>query len=323
MGENNIIISVVIPVYNSIQTLNELTKRLQRLLRELVETRYELIFVNDGSTDASWNLLKEQAESNEKIIAVNLTRNFGQHNALMCGFSIANGKYIVTIDDDLQNPPEEIPKLFEEIQKGYDVVYGAFSAKRHSIFRNMGSNIIQYVYRKVFKVNIRLSSFRIMKRKTVQFLLSYEKSFTFIDGIIAWYTNNIKHVTVEHRHRELGGSGYSLKILIILALNMVTNFSIVPLELASMAGFFFAMVGFMFGTFFLIKKLFFGILVSGFAAIIVAVTILSGVQLLTVGMLGEYIGRIHINLSNRPQFAIREIIKSDGQPHEKKSTHNK
>ena len=303
-------LSVVIPVYNSSQTLFELVERLEKVLKEIVNNKYEIVFVNDGSTDSSWDLLKKLASSNDKIIAINLTRNFGQHNALMCGFSMAHGKYLITLDDDLQNPPEEIPKLFNEIQNGYDVVYGIYDTKKHTKFRNLGSNIIQFFYCKVFNINIRLTSFRIMKRETVQFLLSYERSFTFIDGIIAWYTKKIKNVIVRHQNRKIGDSGYSLKKLIILALNMITNFSLVPLQIASLTGLFFSFVGFIFGSFFLIKKMFFGIPVSGFASTIVAITIFSGVQLLTMGVLGEYVGRIHINVNKRPQYAIRDIVKS-------------
>ena len=140
-------------------------------------------------------------------------------------------------------------------------------------------------------------------------MLSYEKSFTYIDGLIAWFTKNIGNVNVEHQKRMAGTSGYSLKNLIMLALNMMTSFSIVPLQLASLTGFVFSLAGFFLGSFFLVKKIFWGIPVSGFSSIIVAITMFAGVQLLTIGILGEYMGRIHINVSNRPQYAIKDIIK--------------
>lgn len=310
MTEENLEISVVIPVYNSAQTLRELTERLEKVMQELVGTRHEIIFVNDGSTDSSWDIISEMALTNDGIIAINLTRNFGQHNALMCGFSQARGKYIITLDDDLQNPPEEIPKLFKEIQTGYDVVYGIFGDKQHSKFRNLGSEFIQFVYRKTFNINVRITSFRIMKKDIVDRVLSYEKSFTFIDGLISWFTASIGNVYVEHHQRKVGHSGYSLNKLIILALNMMTNFSIVLVQVASLIGLIFAGSGFVIGFYFLCKRIFFDIPVSGFAATIVAVTIFSGVQLLTLGILGEYIGRIHINVSMRPQYAIRDIVAS-------------
>jgi len=301
-------LSVVIPVYNGENDLRELTERLETVLRKLVDDRYEIVFVNDGSTDSSWDILRAMASANAKIVAVNLSRNFGQHNALMCGFSQVKGTLIITLDDDLQNPPEEIPKLFEGIRNGYDVVYGIYSHKKHSKFRNLGSEFIQFVYRKTFNINVRTSSFRIIRRTIVDYMLSYEKSFTFIDGLICWFTTHIGNVYVEHHQRKAGASGYSFKKLILLALNMVTNFSIVPLQTASLMGFAFAFVGFAFGIFFLFKKIFFGIPVSGFASIIVAITMFSGVQLMTLGILGEYIGRIHINVNRRPQYVISGIV---------------
>ena len=310
MTDKNIKLSIVVPVYNSERTLKELTERMEKVLENLVGDFYEIIFVNDGSSDASWQIIKDLSTDDSNLIAINLTRNFGQHNAIMCGFWKAQGKYIITIDDDLQIPPEEISKLFKEIQQGYDVVYGFYGDKQHSKFRNIGSKVIQFIYRKTFNMDIPISSFRILKQDIVQFLLSYKKSFTYIDGHISWFTKNIGSIEVEHKQRKVGDSGYSLKKLLILSLNMVTNFSIVPLQVASLTGILFATLGFFSGIFFIVKKIFFGISISGYASTIVAVTIFSGVQLLTVGLLGEYIGRIHINISKRPQYSIRKIIES-------------
>ena len=312
MTERTIELSVVVPVYNSEQTLFGLNKRLHKTLNMLVGDRYEIIFINDGSLDQSWRVLQELATGDEKLTAINLTRNFGQHNAIMCGFSHAKGKFIVTIDDDLQIPPEEISKLYREIQEGYDVVYGIYAKKKHSRFRNLGSEFVQLIYRKTFNMHITITSFRIIRQEIIRFMLSYEKSFTYIDGLLCWYSNKMNTVTVEHHERGSGRSGYSLSRLILLALNMLTNFSIVPLQVASFSGFVFAFTGFSVGIYFLLKKLMFDIVVSGFASTFVAITIFAGVQLITIGMLGEYIGRIHINVSKRPQFAIRNIVSKDG-----------
>ena len=311
MDKSDIIISVVIPVYNSAETLSELNNRLKRVIENLVGPQNEIIYVNDGSIDSSWSRLKEIAAKNEKVIAINLTRNFGQHNAIMCGFAQARGQFVVTIDDDLQIPPEEITKIFEHIQSGYDVVYGVYGQKQHTAFRNFSSRLIQYAYRRTFDLNIGITSFRIIRQQIVQFMLSYERSFTYIDGLLAWFTQNIGNVSVDHQKRRVGTSGYSLKNLIVLALNMMTNFSTVPLQLASLTGFVFSIVGFFLGSYFLLKKIFWGIPVSGFSSIIVAITMFSGVQLLTIGILGEYIGRIHINVSKRPQYAIKDIIQQN------------
>jgi len=305
---DDIKISVIIPVYNSEATLEELFFRLNHTMIEIVGEDYELIFVNDGSRDNSWEKLQSLAMHNEKITAINLTRNFGQHNAIMCGFSQARGELFVTIDDDLQIPPEEIVKLFNAVKPGIDVVYGVYGNKKHSKFRNIGSEFVQWIYRRTFNMSIKITSFRIIKKEIIDLMLSYENSFTYIDGLLCWYSSHMKTVEVEHHQREAGKSGYSLSRLILLALNMMTNFSIVPLQMASLFGFLFSVSGFFFGFYFLLKKMLFDINVSGFTSTIVSVTIFSGVQLLTIGMLGEYIGRIHINVSKRPQFAIRKII---------------
>jgi undecaprenyl-phosphate 4-deoxy-4-formamido-L-arabinose transferase len=275
---------------------------------------HQIVFVNDGSRDGSWGALKALADADPKVVAIDLLRNFGQHNALMCGFKMAAGDYIVTLDDDLQNPPEEIPVLFEAItSRGLDVVYGIPKNKRHSPFRNLGSAAVQLAYRKTFKVATRLSSFRVMRKEIVGHILSYERSFTFIDGVTAWFTSRIGGIEVDHSKRPAGSSGYSLGKLFVLALNMVTNFSLVPLQVASLMGTLFSLAGFSAAVFFLAKKLLFDIPVTGYASLIVAITIFSGVQLLTIGLLGEYIGRIHINVSRRPQYAVREVAGEGGR----------
>ncbi|MFZ5569861.1 MAG: glycosyltransferase family 2 protein [Thermodesulfobacteriota bacterium] len=314
MTRENIEISVVVPVYNSSATLRELNRRLIHTLIELVADRYEILYINDGSRDDSWRILGELTMENGNLTAVNLTRNFGQHNAIMCGFSEAAGNYIITIDDDLQLPPEEIAALYREIQNGHDIVYGLYRQKKHSVFRNLGSEFVQFVYMRTFDTDIRLTSFRIIRREIISKILSYEKSFTFIDGLISWYTSNIGKVYVEHHERKIGKSGYSLKRLIVLSLNMLTNFSIVPVQIASLIGILFSLTGFLAGFLFFCKKLFFDVPVSGFTALIVTVTIFSGVQLLTLGILGEYISRIHINVNNRPQYAVREIAALHRKP---------
>ena len=308
MNNDDVAISVIVPVYNSEPSLSDLNNRLVSVLKNLVEDKFEIIFVNDGSTDSSWSILKQFAANQNNIVAINLTRNFGQHNALMCGFKLARGSYIITIDDDLQIPPEEMVKLFQAIQEGHDVVYGIYGKKEHSIFRNFGSKLIQFVFRKTFNVDFEISAFRIMTKQIVEKMLSYEKSFSFIDGLIVWHSTCIHNISVAHNPRQYGISGYSLKKLLILALNMLTNFSIVPLQIASLSGIVFAFSGFFLGFFFLLKKLIYDIPVSGFTSTVVILTIFSGVQLLTVGILGEYIGRIHINVNNRPQYAIRDVV---------------
>ncbi len=304
---NPVTYSVVIPVYNSATTLEKLSERLQTIFKTISED-FEIIFVDDGSQDESWQKLKTLRSENSKIRIIQLMRNFGQHNALMCGFRFVTGAYVITLDDDLQNPPEEIPKLINKIGEGYDIVYGKYISKKHSRFRNLGSSLIQLVYKKVFGVHNHLTAFRIIRRQLIKSILKYERSYVFIDGLLAWNTKKIGFISVLHNAREDGKSGYGTKKLLTLSLNMITNFSIVPLQISSILGLLFAVLGFMMSGYFLLKKIIYDIPVAGYTSLIIAITIFAGIQLLTLGLIGEYIGRIHLNINKKPQYEIREQI---------------
>jgi glycosyltransferase involved in cell wall biosynthesis len=299
--------SVVIPVYNSEATLEELYSRLQSVLKP-ISGNFEIIFIDDASHDRSWQKLEELHSRDNRVKVIQLMYNFGQHNAIMCGFHFVQGEYVITMDDDLQNPPEEIPKLIDRIKEGYDLVYGEYLSKKHNWFRNIGSSLVQLMYRKVFNVYNNLSAFRIIKRQLIQNILNYDRNYVFIDGLLAWNTKNIGEIRVLHRERKHGRSGYGLGKLITLSLNMITNFSVVPLQMASILGLLFALLGFIMGVLFFVKKIIFGIPLTGYASLIVAITIFSGIQLLSLGLIGEYIGRIHININKRPQYEIRKQL---------------
>ena len=250
--DSRIDISVVIPVYRSAVTLKELTGRLIRVL-DGTGRRYEIIFVDDGSPDDSWRVLSElHAQCPDSVVAVRLTRNFGQHNALMCGFQHVRGRLIVTMDDDLQNPPEEIPKLLQTIEAGdYDVVYGRYIEKKHEPWRNLGSLVVNVFYRLVFRSRITVGAFRIIRQDMMPGVLSYNLNFTFVDGLLAWNTQRIGEVPVEHVSRQSGRSGYSLWKLGNLALNLFTNFSLLPLRLVSALGLSIAAAGSLAGFYYL------------------------------------------------------------------------
>lgn len=300
-------ISVCVPVYNSQGSLKELCSRTIQALSSFTRD-FEIILVDDGSSDRSWDVLQELHRVDSRVKAIQLARNFGQHNALMCAFHQSKGDYVVTIDDDLQIAPEDIEKLYQKIQQDFDVVYGVYAKKQHSAIRNWGSLLIQWVFKKVFRASIGLTSFRIVRRQVIQEILSYDMNFTFVDGFLAWYTNRIASVEVSHQERKTGRSGYRLSKLVQLSLNMITNFSIIPLQVASVTGFLFSVFGFILGAYFFIKKVFFGIPIMGFAATGILITIFSGVQLLSLGLIGEYIGRVHLNLNKKPQFVVRHHL---------------
>ncbi len=304
-------ISVVIPVYNSAKTLRQLVDRLLPVLKAITP-RHEIVFVEDGSPDDSWRVLGElQTEYPESIVAIQLMRNFGQHNALMCGFRHARGKYVITMDDDLQNPPEEIPKLLEAIEQNQaDVVYGIPHQKQHKWWRSAGSALVGAFYRIVFRSSVQPSPFRIIRREVIDAILTYSLNYTYVDGLLAWNTQRIQQVEVDHRARSVGRSGYSLRKLVVLAFNLFTNFSLIPLQIVSLTGILAAFAGLATGAYYLAMSLFSRISVPGYASIIVAVLILGGLQLLALGIHGEYLGRLHLNINHKPQFVVRTFCNS-------------
>ena len=264
--------------------------------------------MEDGGGDDSWRILGElQSAYPDRIVTIQLMRNYGQHNALMCGFRQARGEVVVTMDDDLQNPPEEVPKLLAAMHSGgFDLVYGRYALKRHSAWRNAGSSLIGGFYRMVFGSRIRVTSFRAIRRALLQTIFSYDLNFTFVDGLLAWNTERIGEVEVDHRPREAGRSGYGARRLMSMALNLFTNFSLLPLRAVSLAGLFISSVGFLLAIDYLIQALLSRITVPGYASIMIAILILGGTQLLGLGIVGEYLGRLHLNVNRKPQYHVRE-----------------
>jgi undecaprenyl-phosphate 4-deoxy-4-formamido-L-arabinose transferase len=308
-------LSVVIPVYRSAAVLPALVRRLMPVL-ESTGLRYEVVFVEDGSPDDSWRVLSGlQADHADRVVAIQLMRNFGQHNALMCGFRHARGDHIVTMDDDLQNPPEEIPKLLAAIRAGgFDLVYGAYGEKKHSRWRNAGSSLVNAFYRLTFRNDVTITSFRIIRRQLLECIFSYNLNFTFIDGLLAWNTQRIGSVPVEHHPRGASRSGYNIFKLISLTFNLFTNFSLMPLQLISFLGLAAAFGGLVVAAVYLLLFLLHRITVPGYASTIIATLVLGGVQLLALGIMGEYLGRLHINVNRKPQYVVREVRESASTP---------
>jgi polyisoprenyl-phosphate glycosyltransferase len=304
-------LSVVIPAYRSAAVLPALVDRLLPVLDDL-GMGYEVIFVEDGSPDDNdtWGVLCDlQAAHPGRITAIQLMRNYGQHNALMCGLRHARGEYIVTMDDDLQHPPEEIPKLLGEIRaKGLDLVYGRYGSKKHRAWRNLGSGLINLFYRVVFKSSITVTSFRVIRRVLLESIFSYSLNYTYIDGLLAWNTRRIGEVEVEHRERAEGRSGYSLAKLAVLGLNLFTNFSLLPLQVVSALGLVTAAGGLLVALYYLVQYFLSNIVVPGYASLIVAVLVLGGIQLLALGIMGEYLGRLHLNVNRKPQYVERRVV---------------
>lgn len=301
-------ISIVVPVYNSATTLKTLLERLTKTLQPITQS-YEIILLDDGSRDDSWEVMQVLRTSyREHLVAVQLMRNYGQHNTLMCGLGLARGEYVVTMDDDLQNPPEEIPKMLRHIQQqNLDLVYGCPDTRNHAAWRNLGASVVWQFYRTVFRNPVTPTPFRIMRLQLAHSVQFYDLNFTYLDGLLAWCTSRIGIVTVAHHARAQGRSGYSLGKLLGLALNLYTNFSLIPLQVVSGLGFFTATSGFLVGAYYLVQYLAADILISGYASTIIAILILGGVQLLALGVIGEYLGRLHLNVNRKPQYVVRKI----------------
>ncbi len=305
-------LSVVIPVYGRGDRLPELIRRLDASAEAKGCDYPELVLVDDCGSDESWPVIRQVASHRTNIIAIQLSRNFGQHNAIMCGFHHTNGEVVVTIDDDLQQDPESIPKLLNElIENDLDLVYGSYESKKHAIGRNLGSSLVNSFYRLIFKMPITVTSFRALRRPLVQSILRYDLNFTYLDGLLAWNTTRIGTVVIPHHDRTEGKSGYTLSKLIGLAMNVFTNFSLLPLQVVSLLGITFATLGLSLGTWYALAALFTKAAVPGYASTIVAVLVLGGLQLLSLGIMGEYIGRLHLNVNRKPQFTVRKIITPD------------
>ena len=300
-------VSIVIPTLNGSATIRALVEELEKLLSPLY--KLEIILVNDGSTDNTLDIcLEAQKNSNCTVRVVDLAKNFGEHNAVMAGLHFATGEYAVIMDDDFQNPPSQVQKLIDEIQKGHDVVYTRYKKKRHAAWRNLGSWFNGAVARVMLgkPKGLYLSSFKAINAFTIKEILKYEGPYPYIDGLILRVTRKISVIDVEHADRKAGRSSYTPIKLVKLWLNMFTNFSIVPLRIATILGLIFSIIGIIFGIVIIIERLQNPDLPIGWASLSFLIVMFSGVQLIVIGMIGEYVGRTFMFKNSSPQFIVRK-----------------
>jgi glycosyltransferase involved in cell wall biosynthesis len=300
-------ISVVIPVYLSEAILPELVRRLQTVLAARTEI-FEVVLVNDCSPDRSWDVICDLARRHSWIRPINLMRNCGQHNALLCGIRAARYEVIVTMDDDLQHPPEEIPKLLAKLASGYDVVYGTPETEQHGIGRNFASWTTKLALQNVMGAEIarQVGAFRAFDSQVVKAFSHYEGSFVSIDVLLTWGTNRFASTPVKHRPREQGASGYTFRKLLTHAMNMMTGFSTMPLQIASMIGFVFTLFGIVVLAYVLIRYFVNGGSVPGFPFLASIIAIFSGAQLFALGIIGEYLARMHFRSMQKPPYVVRD-----------------
>lgn len=300
-------LSIIIPVYNSEKTVKELVHQICEVECDIT---FEIVLVNDGSNDTSEFICEELAIHNSHVYFISLRKNFGEHNAVMCGLNYSTGQYCLIMDDDLQNPPSEIPKLLEEIEKGFDVVYSSYKRKRHHIIRNIGS----FIHNKIANLlltkpsDLYLSSFKIIERNTVNEILKYQGPFPYIDGLILRTTNNISSVLVKHNKGTSIRSRYTPFKLFSLFLNMFLNFSLKPLRIFTFCGFIIFLLGLVFSGYFIVQKLSSQEL-PGWTSTVTFILLLSGFQIIFLGVIGEYLGKLYLDQNKTPQWVIKKMIK--------------
>lgn len=305
-------ISVVIPVYRSQGTLKELYRRLTAALTA-INHEFEIIFVEDCGGDDSWRIIQELALQNCKVQGIRLSRNYGQHNALLCGIRAAQGAVIITIDDDLQNPPEEISKLLLKLNEGYDVVYGHPLQQTHGFFRNTASRITKLALKSIVGVELanKVSAFRAFRSSLREAFAAYRSPNVNIEVLLTWGTTKFGSVDVRQDARTIGESGYNFRRLVSHAINMATGFSTLPLRIASVLGMLFSLIGLVILCYVFIRYFMANTVVPGFSFLASIIAIFSGVQLFCLGIIGEYLAKIHLRNMDRPPYTVQDTTSVD------------
>lgn len=309
------LISFVIPCYRSEHTVKSVVDEIINTVSTRDGYDYEIILVSDASPDNVYSVICDMASKNERIKGMNLSRNFGQHAATLAGMKRSKGDLIITVDDDGQIPVNELFKLVDKIDEGYDVVFAKYDSKKHSSFRNFGSHVNNIMMEKLINKpkGLAANSFIALKRFVVDEIVMYNNPFTYIAGLVFRTTHNVTDVEVHHRKREEGHSGYTFRKLFNLWLNGFTAFSIKPLRAATYIGSVVAFIGFIYGLYILVMKLVNPAMKIGYASLMVAILFLGGTILLVLGLIGEYIGRIYICINQSPQYVVKESVNLEEQ----------
>lgn len=302
-------LSVVIPVYNSEPIVPDLGRRLVGAMQvQTAISDYEVILVNDASTDASWHAIERACELYPQFRGLNLRRNAGQHNAIMAGLRHATGDVIVVMDDDLQHAPEDVGKLYATIRNGSDLCYAAFQEPRQARWKTLGSRFRDFTARHLLGVprGVRISSFKGISGDIAREATKYDGPFPYVDGLLLMATSNVANVVAEHHPRREGRGHYGLSESIALWTKVAINFSVLPLRIASWLGLTFAALGFVVAGYLVFQKLVYDeIPVPGWSSLVVVILIAGGVQLLALGAIGEYLGRAYVQLNRKPQYVIK------------------
>lgn len=301
-------ISFVIPCYRSEHTIEDTVKEIMQVMERHQEDCFEIVLINDGAPDATFAVIKDLCAKYSNVIGASMAKNFGQHAALMAGFRFTSGDYVVCLDDDGQTPANEVYKLLDKIEEGYDVVYAAYQSKKHSLFRNFGSKINKKMTEWMLDKpkELYVSSYFVARRFIVDEIIRYTNPYPYVIGLVLRTTSNITCVEVTHREREAGTSGYTFRKLLALWINGFTAFSVKPLRIATFMGVLSAVCGFLYAIWAVVNKLINPNAPMGWTSTIIILLMIGGMILFVLGLIGEYIGRMYISMNNAPQYVIKE-----------------
>lgn len=304
-------LSFVIPCYKCENTIVSVINEIFQTISKRNEYDCEIILVNDCSPDNTRNVINDLAKNDKRIKTIHFSKNFGQHSALIAGYKKAIGSIVISLDDDGQTPANQVFELIDQLNDGYDVVFASYDEKKHGITRNIGSKINDKMAKILINKpkNLYLSSYFVAKDFVIKEVIKYNNPYPYISGLILRVTSNICNVPVKHRVREVGKSGYTLGKLISLWLNGFTAFSVKPLRIATVTGFICAVIGFLYGLWTIINKLFIHVDAPlGYSSLMATLVFIGGMIMLILGLIGEYIGRIYISINNAPQYVIKEKL---------------
>ena len=307
--EESLDLSVVIPVYNSEGILPETIAKTIEVL-EASPWSFEVILINDGSRDSSWDVCQREARSRPVVRAINLLRNYGQHPAMLCGLKASLGRWVVTMDDDLQNPPAEISKLMEKGLEGHDLVFGRFRKKQHGLYRRVGSLFVNSLNEKLFgkPKELTISNFRLIRRDVVERICSYQTSTPYIQGLALMHSGNPANTLVEHHQRKVGKSNYNLLRILVLMTHILFGYSSYPLHFISSIGLLVATSSMLYGAALILKAIFIGATVPGWTSLVVLLSFLNGISILMLSLLGEYLVRLLNQTSAHSSYHVKEVI---------------
>ncbi len=302
-------ISIVIPVFNSSPNLKSLVEEIFKILKENFSS-YELILVNDKSSDNSWNVICELCNTYKWIKGIELRKNIGQHNSILAGLKYADGNRIITMDDDSQHSPNDITSLYSSLDMGHEVCYANYISKKHSFLRILGSKVNNFVVTMLFRKpwDLNLTPFRCISHQVKDEMIKNKSPSVYLDGLILSITRNITKIEVTHYDRKEGKSNYTFYKLISLWMQMLTGFSVTPLRFASIIGFLFSISGFIMAIWLIFFKTITGDTPLGWTSLLVVILFLGGIQLIALGVIGEFLGRTYLAANNYPQFSVRKTL---------------